>query len=150
MTCSKPIDHPNLLLHIYSSLGAHPCQMDQFITWQKESENVIFLLKYPRFWLTGASVSATQSGYGKYAWILCCAAVPAVSGPWVSPLSHTHQLRLCNLTISNRTTYSLPKPVFPPGLPYSLPHYIYHSSGCILFWLVENPFQNHFNVLGNF
>ena len=53
-------------------------------------------------------------------------------------------------TLVLRATYSLPKPAFPPGLPYSLPHYIYHSSGCIIFWLVENTFQNHFNLLVNF
>ena len=68
---SQRVRHDWSNLAAAAAAGPHPCQMGGFITWQKESENVIFLLKYPRFWLSGASVSATQFGYGKYAWILC-------------------------------------------------------------------------------
>ena len=86
-------DWSDLAAAAAAAAGAHPCQMGRFITWQKESENVIFLLN---IWDFDSQVllflphSLAMENMPEF-----CAAVPAVSGPWVSPLSHTHQLRLC-------------------------------------------------------
>ena len=71
---------------------------------------------------------------------------------WALSVTLTSSDFVSNLIISTRTlvlrvTYSLPKPAFPPGLTYSLPHYIYHSSGWFLFWwplFSRKPFPEPF------